>query len=244
MESRNLILRSLSPSEEALVRPYLDAIFLPQKMTLFRPDEDIAHVYFIEQGCASLLNILPDGDTVEVGTVGNEGLVGIPVLLEADRMPCQCDIQIPGNGWRMSAAPLRAAMHQSHTLRTKLLRFTQAHFNQVAQSAACNRLHTIEERCARWLLMCRDRVGDEFPLTQEYLAVMLGVRRAGVTVTARLLQSAGLITYSRGHIRILDPAELEEVACDCYRITRDEFRRLIPGGESYPLADGKPQPSG
>lgn len=148
----------------------------------------------VPEGCASLLNILPDGDALEVGTIGNEGLVGIPVLLEADRMPCQCDIQIPGNGWRMSAAPLSAAMHQSHTLRTKLLRFNQAHFNQVAQSAACNRLQTIEERCARWLLMCRDRVGDEFPLTQEYLAVMLGVRRAGVTVTARPLQSAGLIT--------------------------------------------------
>lgn len=244
MDSRNFILRSLSPAEEALVRPHLDPVPLPQRMTLFRPDEEITNVYFIEMGCASLLNMLPDGDTVEVGTIGNEGMAGTPVLLEADRMPCQCDIQIPGNGWRMTAAALRAAAHQSQSLRTKLLRFTQAHFNQVAQSAACNRLHSIEERCARWLLMCRDRVGDEFPLTQEYLAVMLGVRRAGVTVTARLLQGAGLIAYTRGNIRILDPAGLEEVACDCYRITRDEFRRLIPGGESYPLVDGKPRSPG
>lgn len=234
MESRNFILSSLSPPEESLIRPHLEPVALPHKLTLFRPDEDITHVHFIEQGCASLLNTLPDGDSVEVGTIGNEGMVGTPVLLEADRMPCQCDIQIPGNGWRMPSAAFKAAVRQSDTLRGKLLRFTQAHFNQVAQSAACNRLHTIEERCARWLLMCRDRVGDDFPLTQEYLAIMLGVRRAGVTVTAKLLQNAGLIAYTRGRITIVDPAGLEDVACDCYRITRDEFRRLIPNGEAYP----------
>ncbi|MBP2229384.1 CRP-like cAMP-binding protein [Azospirillum agricola] len=191
-------------------------------------------MHFIERGCASLISVLPDGDAVEVGTIGNEGLVGTPILMEANRMPYQCEVQIPGDGWRMPAMAFQAAVHQSGTLRAKLLRFAQAHFNQVAQSAACNRLHTIEERCARWLLMSRDRAGDDFPLTQEYLAVMLGVRRAGVTVTAKLLQNAGLIAYTRGNITILDPAGLEETACDCYRIVRDEFRRLLPEGENHP----------
>jgi CRP-like cAMP-binding protein len=135
-------------------------------MTFFRPDEEITQVYFIEQGCTSLINILPDGDAVEVGTIGNEGLVGTPVLMESDKMPLQCDMEIPGHGWQMPAQALKAAVRQSDTLRIKLLRFAQGHFNQVAQTAACNRLHTIEERCARWLLMTRDRVGDEFPLNR------------------------------------------------------------------------------
>jgi CRP-like cAMP-binding protein len=234
MESRNFILSNLTPDEEALIRPHLVPVPLPHKMTFFRGEEPITQAWFIERGCASLINILPDGDAVEVGTIGNEGLVGTPVLLEADRMPCQCDMQIPGDGWRISTQTLKEILRQSDTLRIKLLRFAQAHFVQVAQSAACNRLHTIEERCARWLLMSRDRVGNEFPLTHEYLAIMLGVRRAGVTVTANILQKAGLIRHTRGYITITDPAGLEEAACDCYRIVRDEFSRLLPQGDAYP----------
>jgi cAMP-binding proteins - catabolite gene activator and regulatory subunit of cAMP-dependent protein kinases len=234
MQSRNFILESLSPAEEALLRPHLTQVPLPHKMTFFRVNEPITQVWFIEQGCASLINVLPDGGAVEVGTIGNEGLVGTPVLLEADRMPNQCDMQIPGNGWRISAQSLAAALRQNDTLRAKLLRFAQAHFNQVAQSAACNRLHSIEERCARWLLMTRDRSGDEFPLTHEYLAIMLGVRRAGVTVTLNTLQNAGLVRHTRGHITVTNPVGLEEVACECYRIVQDEFRRLLPQGDAYP----------
>ncbi|PWC36204.1 Crp/Fnr family transcriptional regulator [Azospirillum sp. TSO35-2] len=234
MDSRNYILRSLSPAEEALIRPHLTAVPLPQRMTFFHSDEPITQVWFIERGGASLINTLPDGNAIEVGTIGNEGLVGTPILLETDRMPCECDMQIPGDGWQMPAQALKSVLHQSDTLRVKLLRFAQAHFAQMAQSAACNRLHTIEERCARWLLMTRDRVGDDFPLTHEYLALMLGVRRAGVTVTANILQNAGLIRHARGHITITDPVGLEEAACDCYRIIRDEFRRLLPQGDSYP----------
>lgn len=126
-----------------------------------------------------------------------------------------------GAGAEDGAPPQRHAPRQAPA-------FRPGHFNQVGQTAACNRLHTIDERCARWLLMTRDRVGDDFPLTQEYLAIMLGVRRAGVTVTANLLQKAGFIRYTRGHITILDPAGLEDVACDCYRIIRDDFQRLGP----------------
>ncbi|WP_185961509.1 Crp/Fnr family transcriptional regulator [Telmatospirillum sp. J64-1] len=186
------------------------------------------HVWFIERGCASVINILPDGGAVEVGTIGNEGLVGTPILLETDRMICRCEMQIPGDGWQMPAQMLTAALRQSETLRVKLLRFAQVHFNQVAQTAACNRLHSLEERCARWLLMSRDRAGDTFALTHEYLAVMLGVRRAGVTVTLNILQKAGLIRHTRGYITITDPAGLEEVSCDCYRIIRDDLKRLLP----------------
>ncbi|WP_207460395.1 Crp/Fnr family transcriptional regulator [Azospirillum sp. SYSU D00513] len=238
MESRNFILASLTPEEEALVRPHLEPVEMRHKMTFFHPDEPIGHVWFVERGCASLINVLPDGDAVEVGTIGREGIVGTPVLLECDRMPCQCDMEVPGDGWRMPASALTAAMRRNEGLRIKLLRFAQGHFNQVAQTAACNRLHSIEERCARWLLMTRDRVGDDFPLTHEYLAIMLGVRRAGVTITANLFQNAGLIRHRRGHFTIVDPAGLEDASCDCYRIIREEFRRLLPDGAKYP--DGVP----
>ncbi|WP_142848202.1 Crp/Fnr family transcriptional regulator [Telmatospirillum sp. J64-1] len=234
MESRNFILSSLTPAEEELIRPHLVPVSLPHKMTYYRPQESIRHVWFIEQGCASVINLLPDGGATEVGTIGNEGLVGTPILLETDRIPNLCEMQIPGHGWQMPAQALATALHRSESLRTKLLRFAQAHYNQVAQTAACNRLHSLEERCARWLLMSRDRAGEDFPLTHEYLAIMLGVRRAGVTVTANVLQSAGLIRHTRGHITITDPAGLEEVTCDCYWIVREEFRRLLPQGEEYP----------
>jgi len=225
---RNYILRSLSPEEAALVRPHLEWTDLPYKTVFFRADEPITHVWFIERGCASLISTTPEGDAVEVGTIGNEGLVGTPVLLAADSAPADCEMQVPGAGWSMPADAIREAMRRSEPLRHRLLRFVQAHFNQVAQSAACNRLHTLEERCARWLLMTRDRTGGSFGLTHEYLAIMLGVRRAGVTVALGVLQQAGMIRAGRGSITILDPERLEEAACGCYRQVRGEFDRLAP----------------
>ncbi|HYC05631.1 MAG TPA: Crp/Fnr family transcriptional regulator [Azospirillaceae bacterium] len=228
MESRNYILSSLSAEEEALIRPHLERVPLPHRMTFFHPDEAIGHVWFLESGCASLINVVADGRAVEVATIGNEGMVGAAVLLESDSVPLQCDMQIPGEGWRIATGPFKAAVRENDTLRNRLLRFTQAYFSQTAQTVACNTFHTIEERCARWLLMTRDRSGDSFPLTHEYLAIMLGVRRAGVTVVVNAFERAGFIQSNRGGMTILNPAGLEVVACDCYGTIRNEFDRLAP----------------
>ncbi len=225
--SRNYVLSSLPPGEAALLLPHLTRVELPHRFTFYRSGEPITHVHFIERGCASVITLTPEGAAVEVGTIGNEGLVGTPILLASDSAPSNCEMQVPGDGWRMPAGALAGAMGQSDALRTRLLRFAQAHFNQVAQSAACNRLHSLEERCARWLLMTRDRTGESFGLTHEYLAIMLGVRRAGVTVALGTLQQAGLIRATRGNIAIVDPEGLEEASCGCYRVVRAEFDRLV-----------------
>jgi CRP-like cAMP-binding protein len=163
-------------------------------------------------------------------TRGNEGLVGLAALLGAEGSESQTLAEIPGTALRLPAAVLVAAVDAQPALRRLLLRYTQAYLTQVAQGAACNRLHGIEARCARWLLMTHDRVGgsDAFPLTQEFLAIMLGVRRAGVSVAAGALQDAGLIRYRRGGIRVLDRAGLEAAACECYGVVRRQYDRLLP----------------
>jgi CRP-like cAMP-binding protein len=165
---------------------------------------------------------------VEVGTVGNEGMLGLPVFLGADSSPGAAFCQVPGRALRMPAEALRAAASVEGPLRDLLQRYAQALMDQIAQSAACNRAHSTEERLCRWLLMTHDRVGaDRFPLTQEFLGQMLGVRRAGVSATASILQRAGFIRYSRGTITITDRAGLESASCGCYRVVRDEFDRLL-----------------
>jgi CRP-like cAMP-binding protein len=171
---------------------------------------------------------MEDGTVVELATVGNEGMVGLPVFLGGDTMPLKAFVQIPGDAMRMKADVFKDSVNQGSPLHGLLQRYTQALFNQVAQSTACNRVHSIEERCCRWLLMTRDRVeSDGFPLTQEFLSQMLGVRRPSVSVVAAILQKAGLIRYSRGRITILDREGLEAAACECYAIIKQEFDRLL-----------------
>lgn len=173
---------------------------------------------------------MQNGATVEVATVGNEGMVGLPVFLETDRIPIQGFVQVPGDAMRMRADVFREKVTPGSPLYKLLQRYTQALFNQVAQSAACNNLHSIEERFCRWLLMTRDRVdSDQFLLTQEFLSQMLGVRRASVSVVAAIIQKAGLIQYSRGKMTILDRQGLEDCACECYFTVKAEYERLING---------------
>ena len=201
---------------------------LVQSQTLNAPGAAIEHVYFPTAGVVSLIASLDDGSAVEVGLIGPEGMVGTPVLLGSETASNEAFVQLNGHALRIPTTVLLDATEQSPGLRRRLLRFAQALSFHIAQSAACNARHVVEERCARWLLAAHDRVGgDELALTHEFLGIMLGVRRAGVTVAAGSLQRAGLIRYRQGRVTILDRQALEAAACECYRITRDEYDRLL-----------------
>ncbi|MDB4986643.1 MAG: transcriptional regulator, Crp/Fnr family [Myxococcaceae bacterium] len=242
--ANNRLLATLTRPTLEQLRPHLEHVDLPLKRVLFDVNVPIEHVYFLESGVASVLGVMTDGAAVEVATVGNEGLVGHPVVLGADRMPCHAFMQVPGSGLRMRSDALRPALETHPELRHLLGRYTQALFTLVAQGAACNRIHSMGQRCARWLLMTHDRVdGDEFELTQAFLAMMLGVRRATVNAVGQQLQDQGLIRYVRGVVTVLDRQRLEEASCECYGIVRSEFARLIEGRTlESPLADLITQP--
>jgi CRP-like cAMP-binding protein len=220
---RNEILSALSAEDFGLLRPYLQFVDLPLKKTLIVPDEPIRHVYFPDQGVASMLALLEGGGSVEVGMIGRDGMVGIHVFLGVQTVTLECVVQIPGAGWRMEVAAFQEAVSQSRFLSAALHRYTMAFLLQVSQTAACNATHQLDERLARWLLMTHDRTdGDQLPLTHEYLSVMLAVRRSGVTIAAGVLQKAGIIRYASGHITILNREALELSSCECYRTVKDQ----------------------
>jgi CRP-like cAMP-binding protein len=229
---RNRILAALPAEERERLRPSLEHVPLELRHVIFEPNRTIEHVYFPEEGVVSVLGLLEDGSAIETATVGNEGMVGVPVFLGAMQMAGQAFAQIPGRAWRMPAGALREEVRRGSALAQLLGRYTQALFTLVAQSSACNRKHAVEQRCARWLLMTHDRVeGDTFELTHLFLSQMLGVRRATVSETAAALQVRGLIDYTRGRITIRDRAGLEAAACPCYGIIRAEFARMLEGVE-------------
>lgn len=226
----NHLLRRLPPEEYALLLPHLEPLELELHTTLYQRGKPVDAVYFIERGAASLIVDMQDGSSVEAGTVGNEGFEGIYLFLGSEISPIRSVIQVPGHGKRLDAARFRELIPQCPTLHALLHRYTLAFMTLVSQSAACNRLHPLEQRCARWLLLSHDRVNQdpEFYLTQEYLATMLGVRRAGVSEAASALKRAGIIRYSRGRVTVLDRARLEAASCECYEAVRREFERLVP----------------
>src|ERR1700722_6648515 len=220
----NRLLSLLTPQDYERLRPHLQSVALDYKEPLYRADAPIEFVWFIETGVGSLVNTMGNGDAAEVGTIGNEGIVGLPLLLGDHRAPTEVYVQVPGAGLRMSAALFSRELEQSASMRTVMLRYAHAFFNQVAQSAACNQLHSLERRCCRWLLMTHDRMqSDEFLLTQEFLAMMLGVQRTGVSATAAALQRAGLIRYNRGKVTIMNREALQQKSCECYGISKMEF---------------------
>ena len=221
-------LAAFAHADAAWLSPQLESVTLELGQVLAAATEPFDHVYFPETAVVSIINHMSDGGAVEVGTIGNEGMVGIASFLEADPGQNETVVQIPGTARRAPASAVADGAHGHPTLRRLLNRYTQTYLTQVAQTAACNRLHGIEERCARWLLMTHDRVGraETFPLTQEYLAIMLGVRRAGVTLAAGSLRDAGLIRYSRGAVHVIDREGLEAASCECYGIVRRHFDRL------------------
>lgn len=228
---RNRLLAALSPADFASIEPYLTRVHFDQRQVLFEPEEPIDSVIFPETMVVSLVSTFEEGATIEVGTTGCEGMAGLPLFLGDDSSSILAFAQIPGDGLRMPAEDFMRLATSPGAFHRILLRYTQAFITQVAQTAACNGTHLVEQRCARWLLMTHDRVaGDAFPLTHEFLAFMLGVRRAGVTVAMRTLQDAGLLRYSRGSVEIVDRARLEEVSCECYHVVRAHTERLLPPG--------------
>jgi CRP-like cAMP-binding protein len=201
---------------------------LTYRQSLYRARKPIGHVYFIETGVGSLVNTMDNGQAAEVGTIGNEGMVGLPLVFEDDKTPTSVYVQVPGVGLRMRADQFSKELARSATMRTVMHHYAHAFFNQVAQSAACNHFHSLEQRTCRWMLMTHDRMqSDEFLLTQEFLAMMLGVQRTGVSAAAGALKEAGLIRYSRGNVTILDRPSLERRSCECYSVSKKEFDRLL-----------------
>jgi CRP-like cAMP-binding protein len=226
----NRLLSLLSPRDYARLRPHLYRIPLKYRQSLYRAHKPLEWVYFIETGVGSLVNTMANGQASEVGTIGNEGLVGLPILFGDDRAPTSVYIQVPGIGLHMKATLFKKELARSASMRAVMLHYAHAFFNQVAQSAACNQFHSIEQRCCRWMLMTHDRMqSNQFLLTQEFLAMMLGVQRTGVTAAAGALQRAGLIRYSRGNVTIVDRPGLIRRSCECYGVSKKEFDRLLGG---------------
>jgi CRP-like cAMP-binding protein len=225
--SANHLLAALPPGEYRRLARRLVAVPLAHGQALFEVDQPIRHAYFLETGLVSLLAPMEDGAQVEVGMVGREGLVGVPLLLGTDTNPFRAVVQIPGAARRLEAEELRAAVKRCPALAELLPRYLGAFLVHLTRSAACNGHHSVEKRCCRWLLTAHDRTcSDEMPLTQEYMAAMLSVRRAGVGQVTSALQRAGLIRYRRGRLTILDRAGLEARACECYRIAAAAFQPL------------------
>jgi CRP-like cAMP-binding protein len=223
----NRILRALDPQTFERVSPRLERVTLEQRDILHDYDKPIEHVYFPENCVGSVVGVMADASAVETATIGFEGMVGIMLFFGTDRMAAQAFCQVPGEAYRMQAAEFRQII-TTPTVHSMLGRYTQALFTQVGQSSACNRMHAMTQRCARWLLQTHDRVhADEFTLTQDFLAQMLGVRRATVTEAAGALQDAGVIAYKHGRITMLDRPRLEGMCCECYSIIAREYDRLI-----------------
>jgi len=225
---RNRLLQGLGRQDAAVLQSALQHTPLEYNKVLYEAGHPIEFVYFPLTGVISMVKSMADGNATEVGTVGNEGLVGLPVLVGERAMGTTVHVQIPGEGLRMPARVFREAVSSSPALLNLLQRYGLALFNQVTQVAACNRFHDVEQRTARWLLMVQDRMpGDSFALTHEVLSLMLGVRRSSVTVAAGRLSSAGLIEYRRGQVTITNRAGLQQRSCECYRAIWDEYDRAM-----------------
>ncbi|HWW76825.1 MAG TPA: Crp/Fnr family transcriptional regulator [Pyrinomonadaceae bacterium] len=221
--TRNRLLAALPRQEYERLAPHLEPAHLPRGKTIALTGDTLRHAYFPASGMISLLSTSEGGEAIEVAMVGSEGFVGVPIILKAGVTPFWSVVQIQADAVRISAAALGREFDRGERLRELLLKYTHSLLNHVAQSAVCNRFHTVQERLCRWLLVSRDRAkSDTINLTQEAIAQMLGTARTGVTMAAVPLQDAGLIRYRRGKITILDRAGLESAACECYSIVRKE----------------------
>lgn len=230
--SRNRLLAQFAQSDYERLRPHLKTVALHEQAVLCAPQQAIDLVYFIESGVASLVVTMQNGKTAEVGTIGNEGVVGLPVVFGEGAATIGVYMLVPGIALRISAHVLKQQLALSPTLRGVLLRYANAFFNQVAQLAACASMHSLEMRCCRWLSSTRDRMrSDHFDLTQEFLAMMLGVRRSSVSGVMSGLQKKRFVRYSRGRVTILDREAIRAASCECYHATKVEFDRLLGADE-------------
>ncbi|WP_036481663.1 Crp/Fnr family transcriptional regulator [Myxosarcina sp. GI1] len=224
----NRLLAALTSETYQKLVPYLQSVELPQHKILYHAGESYDYAYFPSHAIVSTVAIMENGSTTEIGVIGNEGMVGLPIILNTTYTNSTAIVQVGGTGVRIAAYRLQEEMEHNRELKQALMSYVQARIIQLGQTAACNRYHTIEQRFARWMLMVRDSIGkDEFKLTQEFISQMLGVRRAGVTTVASKFQEQGIIHYVRGSITITDPEKLKTSACECYKLIANEFDRLL-----------------
>ena len=224
----NRLLASLPPDEYQRLRPHLRKVSFSLGEVVYEFGGQLDYVFFPTTSIVSLLYTMENGSSAEMGLTGNDGVVGIALFMGGGTMPNRAVVQSAGDALRMKARVLQAEFALGGKFQQLLLRYTQALITQISQTAVCNRLHSVEQQLCRWLLLSHDRVqADELIMTQELIADMLGVRREGVTVAAGHLQDLGAISYVRGRIQILDRKKLEETVCECYRVVRDEFDRLL-----------------
>jgi CRP-like cAMP-binding protein len=228
-DNRNRLLAALPAEEYQRIAHSLDVISLKLKVILQRAGEPVTHVYFPGGGFCSMVSVLKDGNMVEVATIGREGMVGVSAVLDGNSISSTSMVQGETDTcYRMSADAFRREMDRRGMFYELLTHYAQALIGFIVQSTACNAVHSVEQRLARWLLMARDRMAsDEFPLTQEFAAMMLGASRPTVTIVASTLQKAGLITYHRGHLTIVDGEKLEAASCECYRTATDLLNGVI-----------------
>jgi CRP-like cAMP-binding protein len=234
---RNLLLHALSPQGFALLQMHLEPVSLKRGDVLIEPNQPIEHTYFLEDGIASIVGTV-DSHRVEIGICGREGMSGTAVLLGTDRAPHETFIQVAGSALRIRSDDLQRATHQSPSLQQRLLRYVQAFQAQIAQTALSNASDRVEERLARWVLMCHDRLdGDDLPLTHEFVSIMLGVSRPSVTLAIQRLEGAKMIKARRGLLTILSRPKLEEIAGDSYGLPEAEYRRLMARSWASPCGD-------
>ena len=232
-QSANSLLASLPAPEWQRIGPLLEAVDLPLGEVLHESGCKMSHVYFPINAIVSLLYVMETGASAEIAVVGNEGVVGIALFMGGETTPSRAVVQSAGKGYRLRAADIKEEFGRSGPVLHLLLRYTQALITQMAQTAVCNRHHSLDQQLCRWLLLSLDRLsGNELVMTQELIANMLGVRREGVTEAALKLQKLGLIKYARGRITVLDRTGLEERTCECYAVVKDEYDRLLPYAET------------
>jgi len=225
----NHLLAALAPEERERIFPHLHLVEMPLGKVLYESDDTLRYVYFPTDCIVSLLYVLLDGASAELAVVGNEGLIGIALFMGGETTPNRAIVQSTGHAFRLGGQRLKEEFHRHGTLQGLFLRYTQALITQMAQTAVCNRHHSVDQQLCRWLLLSLDRLSsNQLTMTQELIANMLGVRREGVTEAAGKLQRLGVIRYSRGHITVLDRPRLEQLSCECYAVVKRETDRLLP----------------
>jgi CRP-like cAMP-binding protein len=228
MQPQNHLLAALSDAVQSRLLPHLELVLLPLGKVLYESGDMLRHVFFPTDSIVSLLYIMEDGASAEISVVGNEGVVGIAVFMGGESTPSRAIVQSAGSAYRLLGQRLKDEFNRHSDMQHLLLRYTQSLITQMAQTAVCNRHHSIDQQLCRWLLLSMDRLPDNhLTMTQELIANMLGVRREGVTEAAGKLQHLGVIQYQRGHITVLDRPELEKLCCECYAVVKKETDRLL-----------------
>jgi CRP-like cAMP-binding protein len=233
-ETHNHLLDALPPEASQRWLPQLESADMPLGTVLYEPGDTLSHVYFPTYSIVSLLYVMENGESAEIAVVGNEGIVGISLFMGGESTPSRAVVQSAGQGLKLPADAMKEEFNRGGPVLHLMLRYTQALITQMAQTAVCNRHHSLDQQLCRWLLLSLDRLpGNELVMTQELIANMLGVRREGVTEAALKLQAAGLIRYSRGRITVLDRDGLEKRSCECYAVVKKEYDRLLPEGIAH-----------